>query len=93
MINSSTIITEIISSLNSDADFRTKGVAVRAFEISTLPVPLKTAYFSLSAAKNTATFSKDSTGRLLQKQDLTIKMTCFTPLTRPAYTTNDLAES
>ncbi len=93
MIQSSSLITEILKSLNSDADFKDKGIAVRAFEIATLPVPLKTAYFSVSAAKNSVSFSKDSTGQLFKKQDISIKITCYTPLTRPAYTTNNLAET
>lgn len=93
MITTSSIINKIVSSLNCDADFVEAGTAVRAFELTTLPVPLKQAYFSLSASKNAVSFSTNSSGTVTEEQSVSIKMTCYTPLTRPAYTTNDLAES
>lgn len=92
MTSSSSVIKKILDALNEDADFVTTGTAVRAFELATLPVPLKKAYFSLSCAENKVTFTKDSSGTLTSKCDISIKMTCYTPLTRAAYTTNDLAE-
>lgn len=86
MKSSAEIIKKIKDAINEDVDFSADGEAVRAFEKTTLPVPLKKTYYSLSCENNTLTKGNPSTNRI------SIRMTCFTPLTKPAYTANETAE-
>ena len=83
---SSQIINKIKDAINEDVDLSADCEAVRAFEKTTLPVPLKKTYFSLSCEDNTLTKGNPTANRI------TIRMTCFTPLTKPAYTANETAE-
>lgn len=86
MKSSAEIIKKIKNAINEDVDFSADGEAVRAFEKTSLPVPLKKTYYSLSCEDNTLTRGNPDTNRI------SIRMTCFTPLTKPAYTANEAAE-
>lgn len=87
MTSSSEIIIKIKDAINQNEDLSSDSEAVRAYEQTNLPVPLKKSYFSLSCAENSV--EKTDTGN---SNSLVIRMTCFTPLTQPPYATNDLAE-
>ena len=86
MKSSAEIINKIKNAINGDVDLNDGCEAVRAFEKTTLPVPLKKTYFSLSCEDNTLTKGTPDTNRI------SIRMTCFTPLTKPAYYANETAE-
>lgn len=86
MKSSAEIIKKIKDAINGDVDLSADCEAVRAFEKTTLPVPLKKTYFSLSCEDNTLTKGSPDTNII------SIRMTCFTPLTKPAYTANETAE-
>lgn len=87
MKSSAEIINKIKNAINEDVDLSKDGEAVRAFEKTTLPVPLKKTYFSLSCEDNTLTKGNPAVNKI------SIRMTCFTPLTKPAYTANETAEN
>lgn len=86
MKSSAEIINKIKDAINEDVDLSAESEAVRAFEKTNLPVPLKKTYFSLSCENNTFTKGTPDINKL------SIRMTCFTPLTKPAYTANETAE-
>ncbi len=87
MKNSSEIIKKIKDAINEDVDISEDAEAVRAYERTNLPVPLKKTYFSLLCEENSVVKGNPDTNRI------TIRMTCFTPLTLPAYTANEKAEA
>lgn len=86
MKSSAEIINKIKDAINEDVDMSAQCEAVRAYEKTTLPVPLKKTYFSLSCEDNTFTKGNPDVNKI------SIRMTCFTPLTKPAYTANKTAE-
>lgn len=86
MKSSAEIINKIKNAINEDAELSADCEAVRAYEKTTLPVPLKKTYFSLSCEDNTFTKGTPDINKI------SIRMTCFTPLTKPAYTANETAE-
>ena len=86
MKKSAEIINKIKDAINEDAELSEYCEAVRAFEKTTLPVPLKKSYFSLTCEENKLVKGSPDTNRI------TIRMTCFTPLTEPAYSANETAE-
>ena len=87
MKSSAAIINKIKNAINEDVELSADCEAVRAYEKTTLPVPLKKTYFSLLCEENSVVKGNPDTNRI------TIRMTCFTPLTLPAYTANEKAEA
>ncbi len=88
MTNSSQLISVIINSVNQDVDLSALCLAVRAFEKTNLPVPLKKTHLALSCIKNSVSIENGST-----INDLTVKIACYTPLTKAAYSGNNLMEN
>ena len=86
MKSSAEIINKIKDAINEDVDLSADCEAVRAYEKTSLPVPLKKTYFSLSCESNSFTKGNPDINKI------SIRMTCFTPLTKSAYTANETAE-
>ena len=87
MKKSSEIIKKIKDAINEDVDISEKCEAVRAYERTNLPVPLKKTYFSLLCEENSVIKGNPDINKIV------IRMPCFTPLTLPAYSANETAES
>lgn len=87
MKKSSVIINKIKDAINEDVDISETAEAVRAYEHTNLPVPLKKTYFSLMCEENTLLKGSPELNKI------TIRMTCFIPLTLPSYSANETAES
>lgn len=87
MKKSSEIINKIKDAINEDVDISEYCEAVRAYERTNLPVPLKKTYFSLLCEENSIIKGNPDINTI------TVRMTCFTPLTLPAYTANEIAEN
>lgn len=87
MKKTSEIINKIKDAINEDVDISEKCEAVRAYERTNLPVPLKKTYFSLLCEENSVIKGNPDINKIV------IRMTCFTPLTLPAYSANETAES
>ena len=89
---SNNIITKLIAFINEDDFLSTLGIAIKAFDTRGLPVPINQTYFSFSCQENSTSFLKDEENGLAVKDTLTIKMSCFSPLKKSAYSAHDLTE-
>lgn len=91
MTFSTDLITQLIDYINKD-DFLSKlGKAIRAYDTQGLPVPIRETYFSFSCKENTVTFTKDAEGAS-EENKIVIKMNCFSPLKKSAYSAHSLTE-
>ena len=86
MKKSAEIINKIKDAINEDVEISETAEAVRAYERTNLPVPLKKTYCYLLCEENSVTKGNPDLNKI------TIRMTCFTPLTLPAYSANETAE-
>jgi len=89
---SGNIITRLIEFINEDDSLSSLGKAIRAYDTRGLPVPINETYFSFSCKENSTTFSKDAENSLSTEDKLTIKMSCFSPLKKSAYSAHSLTE-
>ena len=89
---SNNIITAIIGYINEDDILSTLGVAIKAYDTRGLPVPINETYFSLSCKENSTTFSKDTENKTVAKDSVTIKLSCFSPIKKSAYSAHNLTE-
>lgn len=53
---------------------------IRAYEGENLPVPIKRIYFSYSGESNRVTFFTNENGKKMEKNDITVRINCFSPL-------------
>ena len=91
MLFTSQIINSMIDSINTDmkpADC----IAIRGFDTKDLPIPLKKIYLSFVPEKNTVNYFDDETKEYCQKNEATIRMTCYYPLKYLASDTHVLLE-
>ncbi len=89
---SNNIITALMSYINEDDFLSTLGVAIKAYDTRGLPVPINETYFSLSCKENSTIFSKDAENNPVVKNSVTIKLSCFSPLKKSAYSAHNLTE-
>lgn len=89
---SNNLITKLITFINEDDVLSTLGIAIRAFDTQGLPVPINETYFSFSCAENSTTFLKDAENLSASKDSLTIKLSCFSPLKKSAYSAHNIIE-
>lgn len=89
---SNNLITRLIEFINEDDNLSSLGIAIRAYDTVGLPVPINETYFSFSCQENSTTFSKDEENSPLRKENLTIKMSCFSPLKKSAFSAHNLTE-
>lgn len=66
--------------------------AIRGFDTKGLPIPLKKIYLSFAPEKNTVTYFSNDFEEFCQKNEATIRMTCFSPLASLASDTHVLLE-
>lgn len=89
---SNNLITRLIEFINEDDKLSSLGIAIRAFDTTGLPVPINETYFSFSCKENSVTFTRDETETLLTNNSITIKMSCFSPLKKSAFSAHNLTE-
>ena len=91
MLFTSEIIEEMISAINTE--LKPSGCsAIRGFDTKGLPIPLKKTYLSFVPEKNTVSYFEDENTEFCQKNEATIKMTCYSPVTDLASHTHILIE-
>ena len=89
---SNNLITRLIGYINEDDNLSSLGIAIRAFDTRGLPVPINETYFSFSCKENSVTFGSDDIGSLTEKNSITIRMSCFSPLKKSAFSAHNLTE-
>lgn len=91
MLFTSEIINNMISCINTE--LKPSGCkAIRGFDTKDLPIPLKLTYLSFVPEKNTVSYFSDEFEEFCQKNEATIKMTCYSPLIVLASNTHVLLE-
>ncbi len=91
MTFSTDLITQLIDYINKDSFLSKLGRAIRAYDTEGLSVPLRETYFSFSCKENTVTLTKDEEG-FSEENKIVIKMNCFSPLKKSAYSAHNLTE-
>lgn len=89
---SSNLITRLITFINQTDNLSSLGKAIRAYDTQGLPVPINETYFSFSCLENSTTFSKDAENGRVSENKITVKMSCFSPLKKSAYSAHNLTE-
>lgn len=91
MLFTSQIIDGMIDAINDE--LKPEGcTAIRGFDTRDLPIPLKKTYLSFVPEKNTVSYFEDENKEFCQKNEATIRMTCFSPLLALASETHILIE-
>ncbi len=91
MLFTSQIIEGMIDAINEELK-PSSCSAIRGFDTKGLPIPLKKTYLSFVPEKNTVTYFEDENEEFCQKNEVTIRMTCFSPLIAVASETHILLE-
>ena len=91
MLFTSQIIDEMIEDINNTLKPENCD-AIRGFDTKELPIPLKKIYLSLVPEKNTISYFESDNKEFCQKNEVTIRMTCFSPLICLASDTHILLE-
>ena len=89
---SNNLITRLIEFINEDDNLSSLGIAIRAYDTVGLPVPINETYFSFSCQENSTSFSKNEENVTVSKNTLTIKMSCYSPLKKSAFSAHNLTE-
>lgn len=89
---SNNLITRLMEFINEDDNLSSLGIAIRAYDTVGLPVPINETYFSFSCQENSTSFSKDAENSTVRKNNLTIKMSCYSPLKKSAFSAHNLTE-
>ncbi len=91
MLFTSEIIEEMINDINTE--LKPSGCsAIRGYDTKDLPIPLKKTYLSFVPEKNTVSYFEDENKEFCQKNEVTIRMTCYSPLISVASETHILIE-
>lgn len=91
MLFTSEIIDDMINEINHTL-IPENCMAIRGFDTKDLPIPLKKTYLSFTPEKNTVSYFEDDFSEFCQKNEATIRMTCFSPLITLASETHILLE-
>ncbi len=89
---SNNLITRLIEFINEDDNLSSLGIAIRAYDTVGLPVPINETYFSFSCQENSTSYSKNEENVTVSKNTLTIKMSCYSPLKKSAFSAHNLTE-
>lgn len=92
MTFSTDLITQLIDYINKDEILSKLGKAIRAYDTEGLPVPIRETYFSFSCKENTVNFFEDSDGLSREENKIVIRLNCFSPLKKSAYSAHSLTE-
>lgn len=91
MIFTSEAINSMIENINDNLKPE-NCTAIRGFDTKDLPIPLKKIYLSFVPEKNTVSYFEDDNKEFCQKNEATIRMSCYSPLTALASDTHILIE-
>lgn len=91
MLFTSEIINNMIEAINTELK-PDSCKAIRGFDTKDLPIPLKNICLSFVPEKNTVTYFSDEFEEFCQKNEATIRMTCYSPLISLASDTHILLE-
>ncbi len=89
---STNLITNLIAYINSDSELSRLGKAIRAYDTEGLPVPIRETYFSLSCKENAVDFTASAEGTPAEETQMVIRLNCFSPLHKSAYSAHSLTE-
>ena len=89
---SGNLITRLMDYINQDDTLSSLGIAIKAYDTSGLPVPINETYFSLSCQENSTSFSKVADNSPVRKENLTIKLSCYSPIKKSAFLAHNLTE-
>ena len=89
---SGNLITRLMDYINQDDTLSSLGIAIKAYDTSGLPVPINETYFSLSCQENSTSFSKAADNSPVRKENLTIKLSCYSPIKKSAFLAHNLTE-
>ena len=89
---SGNIITRLIEFINEDDSLSSLGKAIRAYDTRGLPVPINETYFSFSCQENSTSYSVNEENVATAESKLTIRISCFSPLKKSAYSAHNLTE-
>lgn len=89
---SNNIITRLIEFINEDDSLSALGKAIRAYDTRGLPVPINETYFSFSCKENSTSYKKNEENITVSESKVTVKMSCFSPLKKSAYSAHSLTE-
>lgn len=92
MTFSTDLITQLIDYINKDAVLSKLGKAIRAYDTEGLPVPIRETYFSFSCKENSVRIIVSDEGTASKENTVTIRMNCFSPLKKSAYSAHSLSE-
>lgn len=92
MIFSTSLITELIEFINKDDRLSLLGKAIRAYDTEGLPVPIRETYFSFSCKENSVKIIENQDGTKHEENSITIKLNCFSPLSKSAYGAHSITE-
>ena len=89
---STNLITSLIAFINEDDTLSKLGKAIRAYDTEGLPVPIRETYFSFSCKENSVTFTQQEDGSDCSVSEVVIRLNCFSPLGKSAYSAHSLTE-
>ncbi len=92
MVFSTKLITELIEFINKDDRLSALGKAIRAYDTEGLPVPIRETYFSFSCEENSVSIVKKQDGTKGEENKISIRLNCFSPLSKAAYGAHSIAE-
>ncbi len=90
---STNLITRLIECINEDDTLSKLGKAIRAYDTEGLPVPIRETYFSFSCKENSLAFFHSEDSSLSEQNKITIRLNCFSPLKKSAYSAHSLTEN
>ncbi len=93
MVYTTEIVNRLIKCINEDFGLSFLCTAIEGYESSTLPIPIKTTFFSLVPQEYKLTYFEDDNKELCQKCSITIRLNCFAPMRRKSVATHALVEA
>lgn len=77
---STNLINTIVTYVNEEIAMTDVFQAIRSYEVKNLPVPIKQTYLAFSPKENTVTLFEDDNEEFCQKNNITVRMNCYTPV-------------
>lgn len=93
MQSSTALIDSFIKIIGESSLLNENCQAIRAYEGTNLPVPIKKTYFSFSASESSLYLSADANGNKTEVNSIKISVNCFVPLFLSPAIIHNLAET
>ncbi len=93
MIYTTEIIRRLIKCINEDLGLYFLCTAIEGYEANTLPIPIKTTYFSLVPQEHKLTYFENENKEFCQRCSIIIRLNCYAPLRRKSVATHALTET